>query len=46
MVFCACKKSARRVAAFVASVVSRHDLFEKKGERKKQPSLPVEPEAE
>ncbi len=44
MVFCVCKKSARKVAKFVASIVSRHDLFEKSGERVKQPSLPVEPE--
>ena len=45
MVICVCKKGVRRVAEAIASIVSKHDLFEKKGERKRQPELPVEPKA-
>ena len=45
MVICVCKKGARKLAEFVASIVSRHDLFEKRGERERQPDLPVESKA-
>jgi len=46
MVFCICKKSARSIAKFVATIVSKHDLFEKRGERDRQAPLPVEPKAQ